>query len=295
MPPVSEASLLSRAFLERRPRAAAALLQDFTPEHCVEFLRLMPLEVIVPVIDGMSSWPAARTLSLMPVDLTADILRKLPEAETETLLRLMSDEQRAAVIAHMPAAVARAFTNKLAYPITTVGAWMDTSLPCFTLDSSVDHCLDLVKRQQSHLGGIVIVVDDRHRLVGVAAVEKLLTSDGQTPLAQLLDSSVHALSARATLWEIEHHEGWNLYPSLPVVDRTNTMLGALTHSALRAGTARSADRADNQLRLSMLTHIGRAFLVALSGLLSTLTGIRSAPESPLRANTGADVAGAGKP
>ena len=41
---MSEPNLLSRAFLENRPKAAAALLQDFTPEHCVEFLLAVPLE-----------------------------------------------------------------------------------------------------------------------------------------------------------------------------------------------------------------------------------------------------------
>jgi Mg/Co/Ni transporter MgtE len=279
MPPVSEPNLLSRAFLENRPQAAANLLQDFSPEHCVEFLLQMPPEVIIPVIDGMASWPAARTLSLMPAGLTADILRGLPDAEAETLLRLMSGEQRNAVMANMPAATAQGFANKLAYPISTVGAWMDTAVPCFTLDSSVDHCLDLVKRQRSHLGGIVIVVDERRRLVGVVEVEKLLTSDGRDQLAGLLNTQVQPLSARATLWEVEQHGGWTLFPSLPVVDRHNIVLGTLTHSALRAGTARSADEADNQLRFSILTHMGEAFVVVLGGLLATLTGLRSGPEA----------------
>jgi magnesium transporter len=275
---VSDPNLLSRAFLENRPRAAAALLQDFAPEHCVEFLLQMPLEVIIPVIDGMASWPSARTLSLMPPGLTADVLRGLPDAEAETLLRLMSSEQRDAVMANMPAATAQGFANKLAYPISTVGAWMDTAVPCFTLDSSVDHCLDLVKRQQTHLGGIVIVVDERRRLVGLVEVEKLLTSDGHQQLASLLNTRVQALSARATLWEVEVHDGWTMFPSLPVVDRNNTMLGALTHSALRAGTARSAEQAENPLRFSILTHMGEAFLVVLGGLIATLAGIRPGPE-----------------
>jgi Mg/Co/Ni transporter MgtE len=226
----------------------------------------------------MASWPAARTLSLLPVDVTADVLRDLPDAESETLLRLMDAEQRNAVMAHMPAATARGFANKLAYPISTVGAWMDTAVPRFTLDSSVDHCLDLVKRQQTHLGGIVLVVDEDRRLVGLAEVEKLLTNDGNARLADLLNTRLQPLSARATLWEVEQHEGWTLFPSLPVVDRNNTLLGALTHSALRAGTSRSADQTDNQLRFSIMTHMGEALVVVLGGLLATLAGIRPRSE-----------------
>jgi len=125
---VSDANLLSLVFLEKRPRAAAALLQDFNPEDCAAFLQDVPLEILVPVIDGMASWPAARTLSLLPVAVTADVLRELPDAESETLLRLMDSEQRNAVMAHMPAATAQGFANKLAFPISTVGAWMDTAV-----------------------------------------------------------------------------------------------------------------------------------------------------------------------
>lgn len=279
---MSDANLLSLVFLEKRPRAAAALLQDFNPEDCAAFLQDVPLEILVPVIDGMASWPAARTLSLLPVAVTADVLRELPDAESETLLRLMDSEQRNAVMAHMPAATAQGFANKLAFPISTVGAWMDTAVPRFTLDSSVDHCLDLVKRRQTHLGGIVLVVDDGQRLVGLAEVEKLLTSEGNAPLAGLLNTRIQPLSARATLWEVEQHEGWTLFPSLPVVDRNNTLLGALTHSALRAGTSRSADQADNQLRFSIMTHMGEALVVVLGGLMATLAGIRPRSEQRSR-------------
>lgn len=270
---MSNPNLLSLAFLERKPKAAANILQEFSPEQSVEFLQDMPLGSLIPVIEAMASWPAARTLSLMPVKLTADILRAMPETEAETLLRLMSSEQREVVMTHMPAATARGFSHKLAYPVSTVGAWMDTNVPHFTMDSSVDHCLDLVKRQQSHLGGIVIVVDDRHHLVGLVEVEKLLTSEGTEKLADLLNTDIQPLSARATLWEVEHHEGWNLFPTLPVIDRNNTMLGALTHSALRSGTARSAAQANNHLKFSMLAHMGRAFYVTLGGLLSTISGV----------------------
>ena len=89
------------------------------------------------------------------------------------------------------------------------------------------------------------------------------------------------LSARATLWEAQQQPGWTQYPSLPVVDRQNTVLGALTHSALRAGTARAADRADHQLRFSILTHMGEAFIVVVGGLLATLAGLRTGHEPRL--------------
>lgn len=279
---MNDLDLLSIAFLERRPQAAATILQGFPPEQSVEFLQDVPSDTLIPVIEGMASWPAARTLSLMPVRLTADILRGLPETDAETLLRLMSAGTRDAVIGSMPATIARGFSHKLAFPINTVGAWMDTGVPRFTLDNSVEHCLDRVRRQQSHLGGIAIVVDKRRHLAGVVEVEKLLTSKGSEKLVNLLHSDILPLSARATLWEVEDHEGWTRFPSLPVIDRNNIPLGALTHSALRAGTTKPATRTGEPLKFSILAHLGKAFFIALGGLLSAASGTGQGPVTGAR-------------
>lgn len=276
---MSSSKLLSLAFLERKPRAAAVLLQDFTPEQAVDFLQDVPATTLIPVVAYMASWPAARTLSSLPGRLAANILRGLPTAEAETLLRLMTGEQRSVILKHMPNSTAQSFTRKLDYPLSTVGAWMDTSVPCFTTDSSVADCLDLVKRQKSRLGGVVIVVDNKRHLVGVIEVEKLLTNDTEQKLVNLLNKDIQALASRATLWEVQDYDGWTKFPALPVTDHNNLMLGALTSSALRAGTAKTSDRPNDNLKFSLVTHMARAFLVVLTGLLQVMSGNPEIPGS----------------
>ncbi len=279
---MTDANVLSLAFLESQPRAAAALLQEFAPEQIVEFLEEVPVPALVPVFDAMGSWPAARTLAELPSPLAAGILRGLPDAHAEGLLRLMDAGRRTEVMGRLPASVARSFNRKLTYPVSAVGAWMDTSVPYFDTDSSVGHCLDLVKRRQIHLGGIVIVADERRHLVGLVELEKLLTSDTRQPLAQLLNREITPLSPRATLWEVEDHEGWTLFPALPVVDHHNVLLGALTHSALRAGMTRSEGGVQWGGQLSLLLHLGRALLLSFGGLLQVMTGSGQGPAARQR-------------
>ena len=270
-------SELSLAFLEFKPADAANVLQQFSPELAVEYLLPLPLPVVIPVIDKMLTWPAARILSLMPAQLSADVLCGSTTGDAESILRLMDVEPRNAVLEHMPEAIAKSFTQKLVYPLSTVGAWMDTDVPFFTTDSSVEHCLDLVKRQKSTLGGVVIVADTRRRLVGLVEVEKLLTSDGERALVDLLNKDMNPLSARATLWEVAEYEGWAKFPSLPVVDHNNIVLGSLRHGSLLAGTAKPAEAPVDNMRFSMLAHIGKAFFVCIGGLLQVISGI--APQS----------------
>jgi len=270
---MSNNNFLSLAFLEQQPKAAASILQEFPAEQIVDFYKQTPVTLLVPVVEQMASWPAARSLSLLPEKMTANILRGLPANEAETLLRLMANEQRGAVLKHMPDAIAKSFVRKLNYPLSSVGAWMDTTIPYFTTDSSVDHCLDLVKRQKSHLGGVVIVVNDRRHLVGLVEVERLLTSDGGQKLAELLNTDIEALPTRATLWEVESHQGWTQFPTLPVVDHNNIMLGALTHAALRAGMVKSSHSSDKNLKFSLVAHMGKAFIVSITGLLNVVSGV----------------------
>ena len=278
---MNNANFLSLAFLEHQPKAAASILQEFPAEQLVDFYKQTPIALLVPVVEHMASWPAARALSLLPEKMSANILRNLPANEAETLLRLMANEQRGAVLKHMPDAIAKSFARKLNYPLSTVGAWMDTAIPYFTTDSSVDHCLDLVKRQKSHLGGVVIVVDNRRHLVGLVEVERLLTSDGGQKLAELLNTDIEALPTRATLWEVENHQGWTQFPTLPVIDHNNIMLGALTHSALRAGMIKSSHPSDKNLKFSLVAHMGKAFIVSLTGLLHVISGVSEIQEQTL--------------
>ncbi len=196
---MNDSTVLSLTFLEYQPKAAATILQEFAPEQVVEFIEQTPVPVLVPVVNNMASWPAARLLSVMSQHIAADVLHKMPANDAETLLRLMPDKQRNAILKHMPEDMAKNYTHKLIYPVTTVGAWMDTTVPSFTTDSSVNHCLDMVKRQKSHLGGVIIVVDNKKILVGLVEVEKLITSDGGQKLADLLDTGVEPLPASGNI------------------------------------------------------------------------------------------------
>lgn len=267
-----DTDLLNLAFLQRQPRAAARILETFAAEQLVQFLQGIPLETLAPVIGSMAGWPAARILSKLPAGLAADLLRQLPDSDAETLLRLMGSEYLQPVMEKMPGYIARRFQRKLTYPVGTVGAWMDTGIPVFTDDTSVHHCLEQLRQNTSPLGGIVIVINSARKLMGLVEIENLLTADADNRLLNLLDADISPLSSRATLWEVEEHEGWIRFPTLPVVDLKGHVLGALTHAALRSGTAKNLHQ-DDLSKHSLITHMTRAFFVSLGGIIQVVAGV----------------------
>ncbi len=277
-----DANLLSLALLKDQPKAAAVLLQEFPPEQAVGFLMKVPVELIIPVVDHMSSWPATRILSIMPEKHAAEILSGMPMVEAETLIRLMSTAQRESILGYMDKSLAKSFTRKLAFPITTVGAWMDTSNPYFSTDSIVNDCLDLIKRQKSQLNGVVFIVDNRRKFVGLVKVEKLLISENNEKLVTLVNRDIKPLPARSTLSEARNNKGWMQFPALPVVDRNNTLLGALAHHSLQTGTIKSSISMNNNHTFSLAAHMGNAFIATMSGFLRLIsTSQANQPQQPI--------------
>jgi len=277
-----DTSLLTVAFLEEHPKAAAALIQEFRPELAVEFFQKIPIDKLAPVINYMPAWPAARVLSHMDEQLAADVLKGMPSMKAESLLRLMTSSQRELILGHMDKSVAKSFSRKLAYPITAVGAWMDTTIPYFTTDSIVGDCLDLIKRQKSQLNGVIIVVDNRKKIVGIINLEKLLISEHDEKLINLIDKDIKSIPARATLNEVKDNLGWSQYPTLPVIDRNSILLGALAHHSLQIAPTKPKASLNNGHSLSLSAHMGNAFFISMAGLLrlfSTNTSDEADPTS----------------
>lgn len=273
---------LSLAFLQRQPQASALQLQEFAPDEAAVFLAQMPLPVQASTLSVMASWPAAQVLSKLSATKSSEVLRELPTTKAESLLRLVTTNQRDQILQHMPDSSAKSFRLKLSYPLSTVGAWMDTSIPAFSSDSSVADCLEQIKQHQSHPNGIIMVVNEFRHLLGLASVDCLLVSQSEQALLELLDTGITPLSTRTSLWEAKCHSGWSVYPSLPVTDRNNVVVGALTHSALTEGTNKSASQNSDNHRFSLVTHMARAFFVALSGLVKVVFSVPdNRPSQPL--------------
>ena len=88
------------------------------------------------------------------------------------------------------------------------------------------------------------------------------------PLADLLNTSVQPLSARATLWEAGTPRRLDPVPLAAGSGQAQHHAGRPDPQRAAGRTARSVDRTEGQLRFSILTHMGTAFMVVLGGLMA---------------------------
>lgn len=232
---MTETSPLTLAYLESRPASAAKVLEDLDAGDAAAFLGDVPARLAAPVVAEMVPWSAAGCLELLSPDTAAATLRNMPYQTGTSILRLIPKDRFDAILESLPQRLARDFRRSLGYPRGTVGAWMDHTVPTFSEGDSVADGIRYAKRRRGRIDSHIFVVGERGRFAGAVSVSDLLRHDPKTPLSQILDRDVRALSNRAMLAAVSNQPDWDSYPMLPVVGRRNNVLGALGRKTLRRG------------------------------------------------------------
>jgi magnesium transporter len=267
---------LTLAFMDTRPDAAARVLEDMPAEDAAALFAQVPARVGAEVIRQMAAFSAARCLEILPPERGAGLLRELPFVDAVTFFRNLAPGVRGTIADALPANLARDLRIAVTYPVGTVGAVMDQTAVSVAATRTVDDVAKLVKRRRRKTTDHLFVVDDAGRFLGTVRAGDLLRADGKTPVADLMDGTVAALSNRATLASVLGNPQWNSYLALPVIGRTGNFLGALSRAALGAGLAelrrghrtRTHDGAD-----TLMGNLISAYLLACAGMLRTVAHI----------------------
>ena len=267
---------LTLAFMGSRPDAAARVLEDMPAEDAAALFAQVPARVGADVLRRMAAFSAARCLETLPAERGAGLLRELPFVDAVTFFRNLAPGARTAISDDLPADLARDLRIAVTYPVGTVGAVMDQTAVSVAATRTVDDVAKLVKRRRRKTTDHLFVVDDAGRFLGTVRAGDLLRADGKTPVADLMDGTVAALSNRATLASVLGNPQWNSYLALPVIGRTGNFLGALSRAALGAGLAelrrghrtRTHDGAD-----TLMGNLISAYLLACAGMLRTVAHI----------------------
>lgn len=223
---------LSLAFAETHPADAARVLQHLSVDDAAAFLKLLPVRLGAPVLRHMLPTSAARCLEQLDDETSAGLVRDLDAQAGTAMLRYVGQRRREQLIAQLPTTSALAFRLLLTYPEDTVGAWINPHSLAVTPDTPVSEALDRLRQSSESAGAYLYVVNADQRLLGLVVLVDLLRSGRSVTVAQMMQTSRHHLSARASLAAARDHEGWQEFHALPVVERQDRFIGALEFPAL---------------------------------------------------------------
>lgn len=167
---------------------------------------------------GMDSTELAAAMDGLDVDDVVDLLQQLPDRVIPRVLQAM-DEQNRQRVEHI-----------LRYAEDTAGGLMNTDTITVRPDLSLDVILRYLRRHEElpHTTDALFVVNRKDTFLGILPVAKLLTSNPNLTVREVMVTDVQPIKATTPDTEVAQRFERNDWISAPVVDEGNKLLGRIT-------------------------------------------------------------------
>ena len=259
---MAEVEGLSIAFAESHPEDAARVLETLAPGDTAGFVAALPPPLAAPILRHVGPPYCARVFGLFEDAQVACLVHAMgPQAAARVVQQLAPSRQQQ-VLGHIPVATSIAIRLLVGYPRGTCGAAMDPWPPVFAPDRTVAEALEEIRTFQGEPGDCLFVANGERRLRGVVPIGHLVRAGAREPLSSAMLAPAHVISALASAGTVAGHPGWDLFHILPVVEREDRLVGALTRRALLAALSGPAA----QTHASAVSGAFGAYWQALSAL-----------------------------
>ncbi len=206
--------------LESSPPKERNLLWELIDEENEgEVLQHLNDELQIWLLNRMSVQEVANAMSDLDTDDVADLLQILPHTVTQEVLTTMDSQDRARIEA------------VLSYPEDSAGGLMNTDTVTVRPDITLEVVLRYLRRHRSlpDMTDNLLVVNRRDEFIGVLPINKILVSDPDTTVREVMNTDVITISADMPDTQVaqlfERHD----LISAPVVDeQTYKLLGRIT-------------------------------------------------------------------
>lgn len=201
-PPRQRAVLWRLVDLERE----GEVLQELGDEVQSEFLQQMQTDELVTIVEGLE-----------PDDI-ADILQQLPDRVIFEVLQAMDTQDRHRVERILP------------YDEDTAGGLMNTDTVTVRPDLTLDVVLRYLRRHEEipEMTDSLFVVNRRDKFLGTLPLSKILVSDPNMTVREIMDTGLEPIEAKMPDSEVASLFERFDWVSAPVVDENGVLLGRIT-------------------------------------------------------------------
>ena len=200
------------------PKARKILWELLDKDSEGEVLQHLSDELQSHFLSDMSAAEVADVTADLDADDVADILQQLPERVTQEVLSVMDQEDRDELEAI------------LEYPEDSAGGLMNTDTVTIRPDTTLEATLRYLRRHKTlpEMTDNLLVVNRQNEFIGVLPINKLLVSDPQQTVREVMNTDSRIIQADQHETEVakvfERHD----LVSAPVVDAHGVLLGRIT-------------------------------------------------------------------
>lgn len=282
------------ALSQNEPTQLPPILENIHSADLADFLTELDEQGQQAIVDALNNEQAAellgelepedraRVLDLLSVERASDILEEMPTDEAADLLGELTTDEADAFLQHMEPDVADDVADLLRYSEDSAGGLMTKEFVCVSPDQIVADVLTLLRRHHDDAEMIyyIYILDEDAKLLGVVTLRKLIVSDPQTEIADIMAREFVSVPVQMPQDEVAEIVRRHDLLAVPVLDHEGRMLGMITvddigdvvqeeasEDLLEMGGSSEADE-----KPSLLTLRGwkSGFLVLLGGVAASL-------------------------
>ena len=200
------------------PKQRRLLWKLIEPDLRGEVLQYLNEDVQAYFLSTLNTQEVVSATEDLDTDDVADILQNLPEAVIEEVLESMDSQDRQRVEAI------------LAYDEDSAGGLMNTDTVTIRADISIDVVLRYLRRHRSlpDMTDCLLVVSRKDELVGVLPLTKMLVSNTNATVREVMETDITTINVKAKNEDIAKIFERQDLVSAPVVDDRGVLLGRIT-------------------------------------------------------------------
>lgn len=215
---------------ELSPGDLSEILRPFSAEDTVRVLRQLKPEPLADVLAEIDARSTSAFFTLLDHDAIADILEEMPSDEATDLIGELDAAAQQAVLDAMEEEEKQDVVELLRYPSESAGGIMGKEvLTCRDQDTTGEAVAALRAHDQDELAEMhfVFVLDDRGHLVGRVPLFRLLITEPDVPITELMEHDPLYVEVDLDQEEVAQFMMTHDLISLPVLDHRQRLVGRI--------------------------------------------------------------------
>jgi len=212
------------------PADLADIVEDLSPEERSAVIETLDSEVAADALSEVEPKMQVSILESLDAETAADIVEEMAPDEAADALAELEDETSEEILQEMEVEPKSEVSELMEYEEDTAGGMMNTEYVALDEGSTVAGALAAVRGNEDLLEVLntIFLTDRDGRLKGAVPLGKLLVGGGETPLKDLVSSTLLKIPASAKQNRVtEFFDKYNIL-TLPVVDEEDKLAGVIT-------------------------------------------------------------------
>ncbi|WP_162415853.1 magnesium transporter [Cyclobacterium roseum] len=230
--PASAKEKLINGFFRQFPGDAASLLNGFSTEEIIDYLKRPDHNDSKQVFARLNPDIATEVIALMDDHLFARIFSNIDAYLGARLLSRLDKEEAEAKTALLSPALAREIKELMSYPLDSAGHLMNPLATTFHPENTVKEVLKRLRALGDRRIANIYVIDHEGTFLGVATLQRIAISEPKVKLQDIIQAPLGVIHALAPVEDVVELLEEKRIIHLPVIDINNKLLGVIRNGDL---------------------------------------------------------------